>query len=138
MKHFDRRAAALALTLAVAASPAAARAQFAYPGYGYPAYGYGVNANTGNLYGASQMVDAQGNLMLQTQQAKLMQQQVKQSKLQTQKKTIEEWKWEQNALPTTEDERRRMQAEELRRSRNDPPATEIFSAYSLNVLLRDL
>src|SRR5207237_9740126 len=28
--------------------------------------------------------------------------------------------------------------QELRRIRNDPPATESFSAYSLNVLLKDL
>src|SRR5438876_9623861 len=135
----SHRSAALALTLAAAMFPGVARGQFVYPGYGAPGYGYyNLNANTGNLYGSAKMVDAQGNLMLQTQQAKLMQEQVKQSKLDTKKRAIEEWKYERDTLPNTEDERRRMQAQELRRSRNDPPATEIFSAYSLNVLLKDL
>ncbi len=127
--------AVLAQTQTTPAAPAPAPVPF---GYGYfPGY-YNVNANTGNLYGSAQMVDAQGRLMLSTQQAKMDQEKVKQEKLTTRQKSLDQWQWERDHLPNTEDERRRMSAEELRRSRFDPPVTEINSGYSLNVLLKDL
>jgi hypothetical protein len=135
---------ALGLLLALTAIlPSTATAQFAAPGYYrgyYPGYypGYYMNANTGNLYGTSQIINSQGKFLLQTQQAKLMDQDVKQTKLDTRRKTLEEWKYERDTLPTTEDERERTMAAELRRSRGDPPITEISSGYSLNVLLKDL
>lgn len=122
-----------------AALPSAVLAQFVPPPYGFGYYpGYYMNANTGNLYGSAQMVNAQGNLMLQTQDAKMQQEKVKQEKLTTRQKSLDEWKWERDNLPNTEDERRRMQTEELRRARNDPPVTEINSGYALNILLKDL
>ena len=140
---FTGRLAVFVLALVIGGMiPSSLRAQFAAPpavgGYGYyPGY-YNVNANTGNLYGSAEMVNAQGKLMTTTQSAKMQQEQVKQEKLVTRQKSLEEWKWERDNLPNTEDERRRLQTQERARSRNDPPVTEINSGYSLNVLLKDL
>lgn len=45
--------------------------------------------------------------------------------------------WERENLPTLEDNRERFQRQQLRRSRNDPPITEIWSGKALNDLLLD-
>lgn len=96
-----------------------------------------------NVYVAPQVgvpgaISAQGKYMTDTQQAKLMQEQVKQSKTDTQRKAFDEWQYEQANTPTQEQKRTKAQQEELKRSRNDPPLTEIWSAKALNDLLKDL
>jgi hypothetical protein len=92
----------------------------------------------GFLIGASSVIDSSGKLMLSTQQARLMNEQVKREKLNTRRALIEEWLWERNNLPTLQDEIERIQRLSLRRMQNDPPITEITVGQALNELLTDI
>jgi hypothetical protein len=106
-----------------------------YPAYGYP---YIYSPGSGNLYGAASVINAGGQYMQSVQQAKLGQEQVKKAKLDNKRAALDEWKYEQANTPTTEDLREQSRAQQLRRSRNDPPITEVWSGLALNTLLTDL
>ncbi len=112
-----------------------------YGGYPpFPFFGYGtyIPPNMGNLYGSATVINSLGQYMTTTQQARLMQEQVRREKLETRRRVIEQWLWERNNLPTTEDDRDRARQFALRRSQVEPPTTEIFSGQSLNTLLGDI
>ena len=107
-------------------------------GQGYSPYGTYYGRAGGFLIGASSVIDASGQLQVTTQQAKLMQEQNKQEKIRTQRQSFDEYRYEQMLTPTLEEKRRFSAQQELRRSQNDPPVTEIWSAKALNDLLKDL
>lgn len=100
-------------------------------------FGYTNDPYAARMNASANMVNAQGNLMLQTQQTYLLKERVKSAKIDNRRKELEQWLWEREALPTLEDNRERAQLEQVRRSRNDPPMTEIWSAKALNDLLLD-
>jgi len=114
-----------------------------YNGYTYPAYsgysslyGYGYPALYGNAYagydgGYGYALNDGGNYLISDQQAR-------QARADTRRRTFAEYLYERQNGPTWEDERERFLGEELRRSRNEPPLTEIWSGKALNVLLSDL
>jgi hypothetical protein len=102
-----------------------------YPNYGESAYG-------GYLRGNADVIGAQGNYLIQNQQANLVKQQVEQAKIDTRRKNFDQWMYEQANTPTTEDLREKDRLEQIRRSRFDPPVTEIWSAKALNDLFFDL
>lgn len=99
-----------------------------YPGYTYDPYG-------GYLSGGADVINAQGQFMVSTQQAYLMREQVRQARIESRRKSFDEYLYERERRPTLEDERERARLENLRRSRNDPPITEIWSGKALNDLL---
>jgi hypothetical protein len=100
-----------------------------YPGYGYyDPYG-------GYLSGAADVINAQGQFMMSTQQAYFQREQVRQARLDNRRRAFDEYLYERERRPTLEDERERARLENLRRSRNDPPLTEIWSGKALNDLL---
>jgi hypothetical protein len=130
-----QRTLSLSLTVALALS-APASAQFYYGGYGYgSAFGdpYG-----GYLQGSASVISSQGKFMVQRQQAEAMKEGVKRSKIDTQRKAFDEWRYERELTPTLEEERERTRLENLSRSRNDPPLTEIWSGKALNDILTDM
>lgn len=88
--------------------------------------------------GPAAMTNAQSQSMIATQQANLMKEQNKQAKIDTQRKAFDELNYEKARTPTPEEERERKQREQLHRSRNDPPLTEIWSSKALNDVLVDL
>ncbi len=98
-----------------------------WPQYNGPYGGY--------LSGAADVINAQGQMMVSQQQAYLMREQVRQASIDTRRKNMDEYLYERAVAPTTEDERERFRLEQLRRSRNDPPLTEIWSGKALNDLL---
>jgi hypothetical protein len=103
---------------------------------------YGLTVRTadpygGYMHGIADVIRSQGQFMIDRQQSLLMREQVRTAKLENRKKELEQWLWERQNMPTLEDERERSQKNELRRSRNDPPLTEIWSAKALNDLLSD-
>jgi hypothetical protein len=102
---------------------------------GTPYWGY-----SGDPYmmGAAALMDASGKLMVSTQEALKLREEVRSAQLDTRRKRLEQWIWERENLPTPEDERRRLMQESLRRSRYNPPLTEVWSAHALNDLLKDL
>lgn len=124
-----------------AGPPSAYGGQGGYPGIypPFPFFGYGtyIPGNMGNLYGSATVINSLGDYMEKTQHTYLMQEQVKREKLDTRRRVLEQWLWERNNLPTTQDEFERAQKLQLRRSQNDPPTNEIFAGRSLNDLLVD-
>jgi hypothetical protein len=89
----------------------------------------------GYLSGAADVINAQGQFMTSTQQAYLQREQVRQAKIDSRRKAFDENLYERAKAPTVEDERERARIENLRRSRNNPPVTEIWSGKALNDLL---
>jgi hypothetical protein len=89
----------------------------------------------GYMSGAADVINSQGQFMTSQQQAYLTREQVKQASIDTRRKTFDENMYERANAPTLEDERERARLENLRRSRNDPPITEIWSGKALNDLL---
>ena len=65
----------------------------------------------------------------------LQMEQVRQAKVDTRRKRVDQVLYERAVMPTMEDDRERARVERVRRSRNDPPLTEIWSGYALNGLL---
>lgn len=106
------------------------------PYYSPYGYGYGFpDPFSGYLTGASNAINAQGQYLVRTQQAYLLKEQVRAAQLENRRRVFDEWLYERARTPTLNDERERIQHEELRRSRNEPPPTEIWSGKALNDLL---
>jgi hypothetical protein len=111
---------------------------FNSPYYATSPYGRVGGAYAGYLSGAADVISSQGQYAVDFQQGKLVKEQVNSAKTDNRRKQIDEWLYERAVLPTTEDERERTRMENLRRSRNDPPVTEIWSSKALNDLLSSL
>jgi hypothetical protein len=92
----------------------------------------------GYLRGGADVINAQGRFLVNTQQAYLTREQVRSERLANRRKVFDEYLYEREKTPTAEDERQRRQLEQLNRSRNNPPVTEIWSGKALNDLLADL
>jgi hypothetical protein len=89
----------------------------------------------GYLRGAADVISAQGQFMIQRQQAALTREQVRQAKLDTYRRTFDQWKYIRENTPKPSDDARAFQQEQIKRSLTNPPRTEIYSAKSLNDLL---
>jgi hypothetical protein len=89
----------------------------------------------GGLTGAANAINAQGEFEIQFQQARLLNQEVERSKIETRHRQWEEWLYEREHRPNVEDERERQRLVNIRRARNDPPFAEIWSGQALNDLL---
>ena len=109
------------------------------PGY-YPSPYYGPYSGDyslgGTLQGAASVINAQGEFNIQNQQAKLVQQQAGQAKLDTRRQTFDEMMYEKANTPSFNDIQEKAAQEELRRVRHDPPPAEIWSGAALNTLLK--
>jgi hypothetical protein len=119
----------------LAANPYAAAdlgaSMYGYGGYPYdPTYGY--------LKGGADVINAQGKLMTNQQQAFLMKEQVRSERLKNRRALFDEYLYERDKMPTAEDDRQRYIMRQLDRSRNNPPVTEIVSGKALNDLLSAL
>lgn len=97
------------------------------PGWGIDSYGY--------LKGTAEVIDAQGRYLKNVEDAYLLREKVKAAQLDNRRKTYEQWLWERGNVPTLNQERERAQQDEVRRSQTNPPPTEVWSGYSLNVVL---
>jgi hypothetical protein len=107
--------------------------------YPYPAYypGYLGSGYYPGPYEAD-LVESDSRYLVDRQRAGLAREAVQQSKLVTQRRAFDEYLYERSAAPTWEDDRDKLQAMTLRRSRNEPPVNEIVSGRSLNALLDHL
>jgi hypothetical protein len=101
----------------------------------YPPSAYGYGSAGGGLTGLANVYNSQGQYQIQYQQSQLMKQQVDQAKLDTRRKSLDEWNYEQANTPTLEDNREKARQMNIRRSRKDPPPTEIWNGKALNDLL---
>jgi hypothetical protein len=102
-----------------------------YPSTVYPsASPYG-----GYLSGAANLVNAQGQYLINTQQANLLKEQLRLAQIDVRRQAFDESLYEQANTPTLNDIRIQEQQQEVIRALNNPPQTEIWSGKSLNDLL---
>jgi hypothetical protein len=87
------------------------------------------------LSGTADVINSYGNLELQLQQKKLMQEDVRRSKMDTRRKAFDQYLYERKKRPSYEDDRELARQRRVRRAMNNPPATEIWSGSALNTLL---
>ena len=95
---------------------------------------YGDPYASGGLTGAANAINAQGEFEKQFQEARLLNQDVERSKIDTRRKQLDQWMWERNNLPTPEQNRERDQYWQLRYILNDPPSAEIWNGSALNTI----
>jgi hypothetical protein len=88
------------------------------------------------LSGGSDVINSQANFMIARQQARVIQQQAEQAKLDTKRKAFEQWQWEQSQAPTLGEIRQQTQAQALQLARTSPSLPDIWSGSTLNILLR--
>jgi hypothetical protein len=106
------------------------------PSYGYGfSYGYGGDPYGGYLSGAANVINAQGQYLISTQQAYLEKEQVRSAMLDNRRKALDEWLYEKANAPTLNETRLMEQHSELQRALTQPPETEIWSGKTLNDLL---
>ena len=97
-----------------------------------------MNPYQGYLQGAASITNANAQFQQTIQQAKLKRQEALRSALETRRAFIEEAEWERAHMPDPEKIRQQAIERELNRARVSPPPTDIWSARSLNALLRHL
>jgi hypothetical protein len=106
-----------------------------YGGYNAPYY---EDTYSGYLRGTADVISSQGKYLIDTQKAYLTKEQVRAAQIDNRRRAFDEWLYERANTPTLNDERERAFREEVRRSRNEPPLPEIWSAKALNDLLADV
>jgi hypothetical protein len=127
-------------TLAVsAASPAFAQGNITTTPFspGFSPYYYPGYTDLYALNGAANVINAQGQLMVNQQEAFLKREQVRKARIEVRRAELEQFLWEREHMPTAEDDRQRAAEELLRRHRYGSDLTEIWSAKALNALLAD-
>lgn len=111
------------------------RGQLAAPAYGTGVYAPYYDPLGGYTSGLADMMNAQGQVLKDIEESALMHEQVRQARIDTRRKSFDEYLYEREMRPTVEDEREKQRIENIRRSRNDAPQSEIFSGLALNNLL---
>src|SRR5262249_40878192 len=101
-------------------------------------YTYYQDPNSAFLSGTADILSASGDLAIKQQQASRVAQDGASAKLANKRRAWEQWEWEQQHTPKLEDVREQERVLQLRRSRNDPPETEITNGTALNTLLKHL
>ena len=105
-----------------------------YGGSPYGGYPYIESPSHGYLSGVADVTNSQGQYMLQTQQARILQSAADMSKLDFRRKMIEQQRYLKSLEPTQEELRQQELQNNINRSRNNPPPTEIWSGKALNDL----
>jgi hypothetical protein len=104
-----------------------------------PYWGGGWYNSTGAaLSGVSDIVNSQGNFLIQNEQSWLLHEQQKQERIKTRRMTFDERMYEQANTPSAEDLREKDRMTALRRSLNNPPQNEIWSGLALNTILESV
>ena len=107
-----------------------------YPGYYPPPY---YESPIGSFYrGVADLTLSYGKYFQDYQRARLLNQEVERSKIVTRRQLIDEWRYMQSLIPTSEDVRRLDWERDLARARKQAPIGDVLSGKSLNVLLTQL
>lgn len=94
--------------------------------------------SNGYLTGAASVINSQGGFMVSSQQSKILKEQAKAEQIANKRRAFDEYMYEQANTPNQEELREQARLENLLRSRNSPPATEIWSGKALNDLLKSV
>ena len=81
------------------------------------------------------MIQAQGQYLKDEQEAAVLKTQAEHERVKVRRSKFDEDQYERERTPTTEDNRQEAMRTKLRRSFNNPPLTEIYSAEALNSVL---
>jgi len=92
----------------------------------------------GYFRGVADLTSAYGKYEIDHNRARLLNQEVERSKIETRRKIFDEWRYERANMPTAEDVRQRTREIELTRARRDPPLAEVLTGSTLNSLLSHL
>jgi hypothetical protein len=111
--------------------------QYASP-YGNPYGSLYQDPNGAYLSGGASVINAQSRFLVSEQLAYQIREQVRGEHVTNRRKLLEEYLYEREKTPSAEAERQKAQRDQLNRSRNNPPVTEIWSGKALNDLLSDL
>jgi hypothetical protein len=113
-------------------------------GYGMGSYGSGIQGSysydpiSGYLRGTAALTNAETKTDQTSQELSLAKEKIKQAKAETRRKSFDEWLHERGRRQSNEESRKSQDAEELRRSLNDPPSAEIHSGQALNAIISAL
>jgi len=102
------------------------------------AYPYPVQTGFGPgnvLQGKASVMDAQGNLMLQQEQARIIREQANQAKLDTKKKTLDWQNYEREHTWTFTQNQERNETLRIQRLLQNPRESEVVSGSAMNTLL---
>jgi hypothetical protein len=110
------------------------------PGLGGYDSGYYSYADPygGGLRGGADAIRSQGQFEQDFQKARLANQEVERSKVDTRRKIYDEWLYERANTPTVVDMQEKTQKLEQRRALLGMPLSEVLSGYALNTVLDDL
>jgi hypothetical protein len=92
----------------------------------------------GYFRGVADLTSAYGKYEIDHNRARLLNQEVERSRIETRRKIFDEWRYERANMPTAEDVRKRNNEIELTRARRDPPLAEVLTGSTLNSLLSHL
>jgi hypothetical protein len=110
--------------------------------YGYSPYdsygGYSYDPYGGYLGGAASTINSQGQYLVDTQRAYLLKEQVRAAQLDNRRNAFNERLYEKAHTPTLNQTREWAESQALIHAMTTAPETEIWSGYTLNVLLADL
>ncbi len=129
------------LVVASLAGASTAHAQY-YPRVGYPGYGgygggvYAPYAGAGGYQaGTAQLVQAQGQVMLDQEQARIDRQKAYQAKIDTQRKSFDEMAYEKANTASYGEQVGLMKNQTINRILRDPTESEINRGDTLNTLM---
>jgi hypothetical protein len=111
--------------------------QYSSP-YGNPYSGLYQDPNGAYLEGGANVINAQSRFLVSEQLAYQIREQARGERVASRRKVFDEYLYEREKTPSAEAERQKAQRDQLNRSRNSPPVTEIWSGKALNDLLADL
>lgn len=102
-------------------------------------WGYTYSPYASMLHGAAAVTQANGDYFIKTQQAALLREEARRSRLVTRRLQMEHWAWERDfRAERLKLERENVLKAEIERARTLPPLTEILAAIPHNKILDDL
>src|SRR5262245_43863094 len=105
----------------------------------YPGYPYQIMSPAGSyLTGASDVISSQGQFLVSKRQSDVIKEQAEQAKLDTKRKAIEQWQYEQAIQPTLSEVQAKAQQEGYQQMRGNPADARVWSGEAMNTLLRNI
>jgi len=113
-----------------------AAAQYQYPSVPPPAYNpYYPGGRQSALSGAADLVNAQGNVYVQQEQARIQREKANQAKIDTKRQAFDEAAYEKANTPAFTEQQEKVDAMVLRRVMNSASPWDITSGYALNKIV---
>jgi hypothetical protein len=104
-----------------------------------PYWGYWRFGEAAMLHGAADVIRAQGEFIVNYEQARMQREEVRQKHMETRRKQMEQWEWERDfRLGALNREQKKFREEQVEFNRLYPSRAEVLTGQPLNVLFDDL